>query len=101
VNNSTKTANYTFAAADVNTMVIGASGATLAFTVNTNAGVPIATGSQILITRGGTGELGVTGAVGVTINSAQGYLNLNYQYSGATLVKQDTDIWYIFGDLKA
>jgi hypothetical protein len=82
-------------------MVIGASGSTLAFTINTNAGVPIATGSQILIARGGTGALGLTGAVGVTINSAQGYLNLNNQYSGATLVKQGTNTWYLFGDLKA
>ena len=82
-------------------MVIGASGATLAFTVNTNAVVPITTGSQILITRGGTGALGVTGAAGVTINSALSYLNLNNQYSGATLVKAATDTWYLFGDLKA
>jgi hypothetical protein len=98
---STKTADYTIAASDVNTLVIGASGGTLSFTIDTNANVPIATGSQILIARGGTGELGVTGAGGVTINSAQGFVNLNYQYSGATLVKQGTDTWYLFGDLKA
>jgi len=101
VNNSTKTSNYTIAAADVNTMIIGASAAALSFTVNTNAAVPITTGSQILISRGGTGALGLTGAVGVTINSAQGYLNLNNQFSGATLVKASTDTWYLFGDLKA
>jgi hypothetical protein len=82
-------------------MVIGASGSTLAFTVPQSGITNFTVGSQILVSRGGTGALGVTGAPGVTINSAQGYLNLNYQYSGATLVKQDTDIWYIFGDLKA
>jgi len=81
-------------------MVIGASGATLAFTVPPSGTVNFTVGSQILIARGGTGELGVTGP-GVTINSAQGHLNLNYQYSGATLIKQATDTWYIFGDLKA
>jgi len=62
--------------------------------------VPIATGSQILITRGGTGALGITGAAGVTINAALGYLQINNQYSGATLIKQATDTWYLFGDLK-
>ena len=82
-------------------MVIGASGATLAFTVPQSGATNFTVGSQILIARGGTGELGVTGPGGVTINSAQGHLNLNYQYSGATLIKQATDTWYIFGDLKA
>jgi hypothetical protein len=82
-------------------MVIGASAAALTFTINTNAVVPITTGSQILITRGGTGALGLTGAAGVTINSANGYLVLNSQYSGSTLVKAATDTWYLFGDLKA
>jgi hypothetical protein len=96
-----KTSNYTLAASDVNQMVIGASAAALTFTVNTNALVPIATGSQILITRGGTGALGITGAAGVTINAALGYLQMSNQYSGATLIKQATDTWYLFGDLKA
>ena len=82
-------------------MVIGASASNLTFTIDTNLNVPLATGVQILVARGGTGELGVTGPLGVTINSAQGHLNLNYQYSGATLIKQATDTWYIFGDLKA
>ena len=101
VNNSTKTAAYTFALTDVNTLVIGASGAALTFTIPTNATTAFPTGSQILTARGGTGALGVTGAAGVTLNSAQSYKNLNNQYSGATLIKQDTDTWYMFGDLKA
>lgn len=96
-----KTTNYTIAASDVNQMVIGASASALTFTVDTNALVPIATGSQILITRGGPGALGITGAAGVTINSTLGYLQLNNQYSGATLIKQATNTWYLFGDLKA
>ena len=41
-------------------MVIGASGATLAFTVPPSGTVNFTVGSQILIARGGTGELGVT-----------------------------------------
>jgi hypothetical protein len=66
-----------------------------------NASVPFPIGAQILLVRGGTGEMGVTGDAGVIINSSQGYLNLNYQYSGATLVKKAIDTWYLFGDLKA
>jgi len=101
VTSSTKTADHTFALADVNTMVIGASAAALTFTVPLNSTTAFVTGSQILVTRGGTGALGITGAAGVTLNSAQSYKQLNYQYSAATLVKQGTDTWYMFGDLKA
>jgi hypothetical protein len=82
-------------------MVIGASGSTLSFTVPQSGVTNFTTGSQILVSRGGTGALGVTGMGGVTINSANGYLTLNSQYSGATLVKSATDTWYLFGDLKA
>ena len=97
---STKTAGHTFALADAYTMVIGSSASDINFTVPLNSTTAFPTGSQILVTRGGTGGLGITGAVGVTINSANGYQKLNFQYSGASLIKQGTDTWYLFGDLK-
>jgi len=100
VDNNTKTSNYTFAADDINKFIIGSSGANLTFTIATNTSVPIATGSQIMFGRGGTGELGVTGATGVTVNSANAYFRLMSQYSGATIVKTSTDTWWLFGDLK-
>lgn len=74
---------------------------TTTFVIPTNASVAFPTGSQIVFTRGGTGEVGVTGAVGVTINSSNNYRNLKNQYSGASVVKTDTDSWYMFGELKA
>lgn len=69
--------------------------------VPAEASVAFSNGTQILLVRGGTGEVGVIGATGVSIDSAQGYSNLNYQYSAATLIKITTDAWYLFGDLKA
>ena len=101
VPNNVKTSNYTFELTDVNKMILGASAAALTFTIPDNTTTAFVTGSQILIARGGTGALGLTGAAGVIINSAQGFLKLNNQYSGATLIKQATDTWYLFGDLKA
>jgi hypothetical protein len=77
------------------------SGSNTVIIIPDNASVPFPIGAQVLLVRGGTGEMGVTGDAGVTIYSSQGYLSLNYQYSGATLVKRDTDLWYLFGDLKA
>jgi hypothetical protein len=55
----------------------------------------------LLIARGGTGEVGVTAGSPVVIRSAAGYLRLTSQYSGGSLIKTDTDTWYLFGDLKA
>jgi hypothetical protein len=82
-------------------MIDVASSSTTTITVPLNLLVSFDTGTQILLVRSGTGSVGVTSSAGVTLNSAQGYLNLNYQYSAATLVKKGTDTWYIFGDLKA
>jgi hypothetical protein len=94
--------NYTLALTDSGDLVemTGASGSST-LTIPTNLLVPFPLGTQIFIIRSGSSSVGVTGSVGVTINSAQGYLNLNYQYSAATLVKKGTDTWYLFGDLKA
>jgi hypothetical protein len=56
-------------------------------------------GSKILISRGGTGGVGITGEGGVIIKTAQGFLNLKYQYSVATLLKNESNTWTLFGDL--
>jgi hypothetical protein len=85
-------------------MIIGGSAGPITFTIPLNSTTAFVTGSQILVARGigsGVGALGVTGAAGVTLNSALGYRNLNSPFSGATIIKQDTDTWYMFGDLKA
>lgn len=92
--------NYTLQLTDKGNLVEITSPSNLSIIVPPESSVPFSNGTQILLVRGGTGSLGVTGATGVTLNSSQGYLNLNNQYSAATLVKTSTDIWYLFGDLK-
>jgi hypothetical protein len=95
------TSSYILAVSDKGNLVEITSGSTASVTVPNNNDVQFETGSQILLVRGGTGAVGIIGATGVSINSTQGYLNLNYQYSAATLVKKSTNTWYLFGDLKA
>jgi hypothetical protein len=85
----------------VNKNVQMASAASTTITIPLNSAVPFATGSQVLLTRGGTGAVGITGSAGVTVNSVLGYLNLNYQWSSATALKTGTDTWNVYGDLKA
>jgi hypothetical protein len=69
-------------------------------TVPAYSAVSYEIGSQILLVRGGSGEVSVVADSGVTIKSVNNYLSLNNQYSPATLVKIDTNTWYLFGDLK-
>lgn len=92
--------DYILSLSDSNKMVDVASSSTVTIGVPINSSVSFEIGTQILLVRSGSGAVGVTSYPGVTLSSAQGYLNLNYQYSAATLVKKGTDTWYIFGDLK-
>lgn len=96
INNQTGT-TYTLALSDSGKIVVldNVSGITL--TVPTNGSIPFPTGSRITLTQKGAGQVTVAGASGVTVNSANG-LKLNTQYSIATLIKLDTDVWYLTGD---
>jgi hypothetical protein len=92
---------YTLAAGDAGELVTLANASAITLTVPTNASVPFAIGTQITITRAGSGSLTVAGAVGVTVNSADSFLKLRAQWSSATLIKIDTNSWILIGDLSA
>ena len=98
---NSQSTNYTLVLADSGKTIDMSSSSTRTVTVPTNASEPFAVGTNILIVRGGTGEVGITGDTGVTVNSAEGKRNLNYQYSAGSLLKVGTDSWYLFGDLKS
>lgn len=96
-----KTTNYTLASSDVNKIVTMNVSADSNLIVTTNALVPFDIGSKVMISRGGTGNVSVIGASGVTIHyPASNYNKLRDTYSVANLLKIDTDVWYLFGDLK-
>jgi len=101
VTTNSQTTNYSLQLSDRNQLVELTSSSDTKITVPSFSTVAFPVGSQVLLARGGTGAVGLTGAVGVTLMSANGYLNLNYQYSGATLVNKSNNVWYLFGDLKA
>jgi hypothetical protein len=92
---------YTLAATDAGDLVTLTNASAIALTVPTNASVPFATGTQITITRAGSGSVTVAGAVGVTVNSADGFLKLRSQWSSGTLIKVNTNSWILIGDISA
>ena len=96
-----QSASYTLVQSDEGKVIDLTSGSNETLTVPADSSVAFPNGTQLVIIRSGTGELAIAGDSGVTVNSAQSNLNLNYQYSAATLIKLSTDNWYVFGDLKA
>lgn len=69
-------------------------------TVPPNASVAFPVGSQIHIIQYGSGKTQVLPGSGVTIYGTPGAY-LRAQYSAATLLKCDTNIWMLMGDLSA
>jgi hypothetical protein len=99
---STKTADYNLGLADAGQTLLIDSTSDRTITVPLNSSVPFAIGQRIDVVRLNTGNVTFAGAtVGVTINSKNSNKKIAARYSGATLIKYDTDTWVLIGDLTA
>jgi hypothetical protein len=65
------------------------------------SGTAIPTGAQITIVRRGTGRVTVSGASGVTINSAQGHLAIRDRYASIAAIYLGSSTWLVVGSLEA
>ncbi len=93
---------YTFALTDGsgngnNPLVTFGSASTTTVTVPTNASVAFPVGSQIDIIQDGAGIVSFAAAGGVTINSLNGSLTMQGQYTEASLIKTATNTWDLVG----
>jgi hypothetical protein len=95
---SSKTSSYTLRLIDANSMVEMNSTSSTIITVPPNSEVLFPIGSEISISRYGTGSVQIVGGSGVTILSDPGQF-LRARYSLATLLKRGTNEWYLLGDL--
>jgi hypothetical protein len=96
-----KTSDYTIALADSGKTLTVSSSSTVTLTIPANSTVPFAIGTAIDIVGLGSGTVAIAGANGVTVNSKNSWLKLNSRYSGATIMKIDTNTWVLIGDLKS
>lgn len=97
-----KTANHSLVLGDAGKTLTINSGSDTTITIPLNATVPFEVGQRIDVVRVGSGEVTFAGAtVGVTINSKNSNKKIAARYSGATLIKYDTNTWVLIGDLKA
>jgi hypothetical protein len=97
----TKTADYQIVLLDAGKTIRVESSSDRTITVPTYASVPFLVGQKIEIIRKGSGEVSIAGAAGVTIYSKNSNKRIAAQWSGAVLVKDDTNAWILIGDLKA
>ena len=96
---NSQTQNYTLTLTDTNSLVEIESPSNLYFTIPPYSSVPFIVGTEVLLVRGGTGSVGVTGAIGVTLNSMGNHFDLQSQYASARAINKSQDVWYLFGDL--
>jgi hypothetical protein len=92
--------SYTIQLSDLAKMITMDSSSSMTITVPPNSAHPFEIGDSINILRKGSGSLTVQGGVGVSVNATPGAM-LRAQWSSATLVKLDTNVWVLIGDLQA
>lgn len=98
---NTKTTDYTLALGDAGQTLLIDSTSDRTITIPANTSVPFAIGQRIDVVRLSTGNVTFAPAATVTINSKNSNKKIAARYSGATLIKYDTNTWVLIGDLTA
>jgi hypothetical protein len=98
-------ATYTFVLADADNKLVTASNASAqTYSIPTNATTAFPVGTQINLIQIGAGQVTVQAATSgtttvVSTGASAAAPKCRAQYSALTLVKRDTDSWYVIGDI--
>lgn len=96
------TSNYTLVLGDAGKTINVDSASAVQITVPLNSSVAFVVGQRLDVIRSGAGDVEILAASGsVIINSKNSNKKIASRYSGATLIKVDTNTWVLIGDLKA
>jgi hypothetical protein len=96
---------YTFVLADADNKLVTASNASAqTYSIPTNATTAFPIGTQINLIQIGAGQVTVQAATSgttavVSTGATAAAPKCRAQYSALTLVKRDTDSWYVIGDI--
>jgi hypothetical protein len=96
-----KTSSYTLVLSDAGKTINMNVGTANDLTVPLNGSVPFVIGQRLDIVQTGAGQTTIVATGGVTINSKNSNKKIAARYSGATLIKTDTNTWLLIGDLTA
>lgn len=97
----TKTADYTILKSDSGKTISIDSSSDVVITIPANSTTPFIVGQKIEFVRLGTGNVSISGALGVNIYSKFDNKKIAARYSGAVITKIDTNTWLLIGDLTA
>jgi hypothetical protein len=92
---------YTLVLADAHKLVTLNNSSPITLTVPADGSVNFDIGDQVNILQRGTGQVTVSGAVGVSILAQGNKTKLNGQYSIATLIKMAAGEWVLVGNTSA
>ena len=96
---------YTFVLTDADNKLVTASNASAqTYSIPTNASVAFPIGTQINLIQIGAGQVTVNAVTSgtttiVSTGATAATPKCRAQYSAITLVKRDTDSWYVIGDI--
>jgi hypothetical protein len=99
INAQTGTA-YTAVLSDVSKLITLNNASGITMTIPLNSSVAFPTGTVLYFAQLGVGQVGFTGASGVTLNFTPGRF-LRTRYSTASAIQLSTNIWLLSGDLTA
>mgnify|MGYP003627526032 FL=1 len=98
--NSQSGTAYTLVLTDRDKLLEVNNASDITLTLPTNASVAFPIGTQILIVQSGAGQCTFTAPVGVNLYAEDSKVKTVGQYAMSTLVKCDTDSWYLGGNLE-
>lgn len=90
---------YTLVLADADKLVELSNAAAITVTIPTNTTAAFPVGTKINLLQTGAGQVTVSPAGTVTMNSSGGKTKLTGQWSAATLIKRATNTWVLIGDI--
>lgn len=96
---------YTFVLADADNKLVTASNSSAqTYSIPTNATTAFPIGTQISLIQIGAGQVTIQAATSgtttvVSTGATAAAPKCRAQYSAVTLVKRDTDSWYVIGDI--
>jgi hypothetical protein len=92
---------YTLALTDTSRLITLNNAAAITVTVPANSSVAFPIGTHIDCIQTGAGKVTFSPASGVTLNSKGGNKSISAQWVGVSLIKIDTDVWVVLGDVTA
>lgn len=91
--------SYQLTLADSDSVVRMSRSSEITVNIPNNNLVGFKTGTQIIFVQEGTGQIRFTASSGVTLVANENRYKTYGQWSGAALIKLDTNLWFLGGDI--